>query len=102
MQKLLIAAGLLAVSVLFVAQPRAAAAEPFNDEQEKAIEEIVRSYLLENPELLEEVIGELRKKREAEAAVARQDYLRELYKADSPYKRFSMGEGDVVVVEFMD
>lgn len=102
MQKLLIAAGLLAVSVLFVAQPRAAAAEPFNDEQEKAIEEIVRSYLLENPELLEEVIGELRKKREEEAAVARQDYLRELYKADSPYKRFSMGEGDVVVVEFMD
>ncbi len=102
MKKLLIAAGVLAVSALFAVQPRAATTDLFNDEQEKAIQEIVRSYLLENPELLEEVIGELQKKREAEAAVARQEYLKDLYSADSEYKRFSMGKGDVVVVEFMD
>ncbi|RIA55473.1 DsbA family protein [Dichotomicrobium thermohalophilum] len=102
MKKLVIAAAVLAVSTLFTIQPRAATTDQFNDEQEKAIQEIVRSYLLKNPELLEEVIAELQKKREAEAAVARQEYLRELYSADSKYKRFSMGKGDVVVVEFMD
>jgi protein-disulfide isomerase len=102
MRKLLIAAGALTVFAVFAVQPRAATTEPFDDAQEQAIEKIVRSYLLENPELLEEVIAELRKKREAEAAVARDKYLRELYSDDSKYKRFSMGEGDVVVVEFMD
>jgi protein-disulfide isomerase len=102
MKKLVIAAAVLAVSSLFAIEPRAATTDQFNDAQENAIEEIVRSYLLENPEILEEVIAELQKKREAEAAVARQEYLRELYSADSDYKRFSMGEGDVVVVEFMD
>lgn len=102
MKTLLTAAAALAVSALFVAQPYAATTDAFNDEQEKAIETIIRSYLLKNPEILEEVIGELQKKREAEAAVARRDHLRELYKADSPYSRYSMGEGDVVVIEFMD
>ncbi len=102
MKKLVIAAAVLAVSALFAIEPRAATTDQFDDAQEKAIQEIVRSYLLANPELLEEVIAELQKKREAEAAVARQDYLHDLYSADSEYKRFGMGEGDVVVVEFMD
>jgi protein-disulfide isomerase len=102
MKKVVIAAAVLAASALFAVQPRAASTDQFNDQQEKAIEEIVRSYLLKNPEILEEVIAELQKKRESEAAVARQKYLRDLYSADSKYKRFSMGEGDVVVVEFMD
>jgi len=102
MKKCLLAASLVAATMLVALQPRPAAAEVFNDEQEKAIESIVRSYLLANPELLEEVIEELRKKREAEAAVARQEYLRDLYKPESKYARYSMGEGDVVVIEFMD
>lgn len=102
MKKVVIAAAVLAASALFAIQPRAASTDQFNDEQETAIEEIVRSYLLKNPQILEEVIAELQKKRESEAAVARQEYLRDLYSADSKYKRFSMGEGDVVVVEFMD
>ncbi len=102
MKKCLLAASLVAVTMLVALQPRPAAAEVFNDEQEQAIESVVRSYLLANPELLEEVIEELRKKREAEAAVARQEYLRDLYKPDSEYARYSMGDGDVVVIEFMD
>lgn len=102
MKKVVIAAAVLAASALFAVESRAASTDQFTDEQETAIEEIVRSYLLKNPEILEEVIAELQKKREAEAAVARQKYLRDLYSADSKYKRFSMGEGDVVVVEFMD
>jgi len=102
MKKLLIAAAVLAASTVFAIQPRAATTDQFDNAQEEAIQQILRSYLLENPELLEEVIAELQKKRESEAAVARQKYLRDLYSADSEYKRFSMGEGDVVVVEFMD
>jgi len=102
MKKLLIVAGVLATAAAFTLQPRAATADVFNQEQQEAIESIVRSYLLKNPEILEEVIEELRKKREAEAAVAREEYLRELYRADSEYKRFGMGDGGVVVVEFMD
>lgn len=102
MKRFLIAAGVLALSAIIATAPRAATTDLFNDEQETAIQEIIRSYLLENPELLEEVIAKLREKREAEAAVARQEYLGDLYKPDSKYSRYSMGEGDVVVVEFMD
>lgn len=102
MKKLVIAAGVMAIAAVFTVQPRAATTDQFDAAQEEAIQEIVRSYLLENPGLLEEVIAELQKQREAEAAVARQDFLRDLYSADSKYKRFGMGEGDVVVVEFMD
>ncbi len=102
MKKLVIVAGVLAIAAVFTVQPRAATTDQFDAAQEEAIEQIVRSYLLENPEILEEVIAELQKKREAEVAVARQDFLRDLYSEDSKYKRFGMGEGDVVVVEFMD
>ncbi len=104
MKKVLTAMAATAIAaVMFAgAQTSAATTDAFDDAQEKAIQEIVRSYLLANPELLEEVIGELQKKREAEAAVARQEHLRELYKPDSKYARFAMSDGDVVVVEFMD
>jgi protein-disulfide isomerase len=104
MRKILtaVAAVAIAAAVLAGVQTRAATTGAFDDAQEKAIQEIVRSYLLANPELLEEVIGELQKRREAEAAVARQEYLRELYKPDSKYGRYGMSDGDVVIVEFMD
>lgn len=102
MKSFLLAAGVLALSAIVAAEPRAATTDLFDDEQEQAIQEIVRSYLLENPEFLEEVITKLREKRAAEAAVARQEYLGDLYKPESKYTRYSMGEGDVVVVEFMD
>ena len=68
MKKCLLAASLLAVT-MWSPCSRVPRRRVFNDEQEQAIESIVRSYLLANPELLEEVIEELRKKREAEAAV---------------------------------
>jgi protein-disulfide isomerase len=102
MKRILVAVATLVVCVFAAPESRAASTGVFNDEQERAIEQIVRRYLLENPELLEEVIAELRKKREAEAAVARREYLGELYGPESKYAKYSMGEGDVVVVELMD
>lgn len=102
MKKLLIATGVLLISAVFAIQPRAASTDQFNDEQEKAIESIVRSYLLKNPELLEEVIAELQTKRESEAAIARRPHLEDLYDPTSRYDRFSIGDGEIIVVEFMD
>jgi len=101
-----IAAVAITVAALAGAPARAAITDVFDDAQEKAIQEIIRSYLLANPELLDEVIAELQRKREAEAAIAREEairkYLPELYKTDSKYARYSMGDGDVVLIEFMD
>lgn len=104
MKKILtaVAAAAIAAAAFAAVQTRAATTSVFDDAQEQAIQEIVRSYLLANPELLEEVIGELQKKREAEAAAARQQYLRELYKPESKYARYGMSDGETVVIEFMD
>ncbi len=105
MKKILIAASVAAmlVGAAFTAgQSHAASTDAFDDAQEQAIQKIIRSYLLENPVILEEVIEALRNKREAEAAVARQEHLRELYKPESKYGRYGMSDGDVVIVEFMD
>lgn len=102
MTRILVAVAALVACVFAAPESRAASTGAFNDEQERAIEQIIRRYLLANPELLEEVIAELRKKREAEAEVARRQYLGELYSPESKYANYSMGEGDVVVVEFMD
>lgn len=71
----------------------------FDDKQQRAIEDIVRNYLLKNPTLLEEVIEALRAQKEQEAAVERKEVLSKLYAQKSPY---GVGEGDVTIIEFMD
>jgi len=108
MNKLLISGvvvSLVSVAALagfILLQPQGDRASRFDAKQEQAIESIVRSYLIENPEIMEEVFAELDKKRESEAAIARRPYLEELYKPASKYDRFSMGDGEIVLVEFMD
>ena len=87
------------------AQPAASAAQApaaegvFNDAQTQAIRKIVRDYLLAEPELLREVIGELNKRQELAAAEKRKEALGSIYKADSP---FASGKGKYTVVEFFD
>lgn len=71
----------------------------FDEKQTQAIETIIRGYLLKNPEVLREAIGELNKRQEAEAAEKRKGALASLYKQDTPY---SIGSGKVTVVEFFD
>ncbi|MDX2263714.1 MAG: DsbA family protein [Hyphomicrobiales bacterium] len=63
------------------------------------VEQIVRDYLINNPELLLEVNDALQKKLQAKLAERRQPVLRELYARDTPY---AVGQGDVTVVEFFD
>jgi protein-disulfide isomerase len=84
---------------LAVTSSRAQDAAAFDQKQTQAIEGIIRSYLLKNPEVLREAIGELNKRQEAEAAEKRKGALASLYKQDTPY---STGSGKVTVVEFFD
>ena len=91
----------LALSLL----PATAGAGSFNDEQKQEIGEIVRQYLLDNPEVLLEVSRELESRQQAEedkkretAVVAQAD---ELYRqADDPVA--GNPDGDVTLVEFFD
>lgn len=76
-----------------------ARAESFNEAQTKAIEDIVRSYLLKHPELLLEVNEALQKQMQAKVAEQRKPILKSLYNSETPY---STGKGDVTVVEFFD
>ena len=74
-------------------------------DQKKAIDEIIRAYLLENPELLVEALDSLeRRKAEAEVAAARKviterrdDLMRD---PGSPVS--GAADGDVTLVEFFD
>lgn len=88
-------------------QPPASATTPgpFSADQKQAIEQIVRDYLLKNPEILLEVGKEL-EKRQATAQVAQQKRVivenrGQIFAASSD---FVLGnpKGDITVVEFFD
>jgi protein-disulfide isomerase len=77
----------------------------FSDRQKDAIGQIVRDYLLNNPEILQEVMGELEKRQAASQRAAQAAALKEnhasLYNAPN-----SIGVGspqaDVTMIEFFD
>ena len=75
------------------------ATPPFDQKQSEAIEGIVKNYLMKNPEVIREVIGELNKRQEALAAEKRKEVLGSIYKEDSA---FASGKGKVTLVEFFD
>jgi len=94
-----------AAMVLFALAPAAAPAQDFSPAQRSQIESVIRDYLLKNPELLQEVMGELEKKQAAaevakhKAAIAQHaDIL-----FSSP-RQVTIGnpQGDVTFVEFFD
>jgi protein-disulfide isomerase len=91
-------AGFLAVSL-----PQAAFSLSASDKKE--VEQIIRDYLMKNPELLRDVMQELERKMAAEENERRSGALKELGKLiyDSP-RGVVVGnpKGDVTVVEFFD
>lgn len=94
------AAALLGVAATaFIAPSFAAESEAFDAKQKDAIRAIVKEYLLQQPELIREAIGELNKRQEMAAEGERKKALASLYKDQSP---FSTGDGKVTVVEFFD
>ncbi len=97
------AIGLAAVIVAPVT--RSVAADAFTPEQKKAIETIVKDYLVANPELFLEIQSALEQKMEKVQAeklkVALKDNAGEIYRRpDAPFA--GNQSGDVTVVEFFD
>ena len=93
------------IAATLLASPAAADLEDMTDDERAAFREEVRSYLLENPEVLMEAIGIL-EQRQAEAQVAADEAL----VAEHASALFEDGvswvggnpEGDLTVVEFLD
>ncbi len=87
------------------ASPADAADAAFSDEQKKAIGEIVKDYLIKNPELIVEVQQALESKMELEQAEKLKSFMSEnakdIYRnPDSPVA--GDPNGDITVVEFFD
>jgi protein-disulfide isomerase len=76
-----------------------AVAASFDEAQTKDIQNIVREYLVKNPEVIKESIEQLHRREEEKAAESRKGELGKLYSSASPY---STGAGDVTMVEFFD
>lgn len=98
-------AATLALVLLVPAQPVLAQDALFNEAETKGIEEIVRAYLLEHPEVIRDAIEALQAKeqaakadKQAGALVAHKDRL--LADPASPVAGNPMG--DVTIVEFFD
>ena len=99
---LALAAALLCAAV---ATPGRAQPEPQPPPDKEAVREIVREYLLEHPEIIEEAIRALQAKRQADQAVRTRDALvkNRVALVDHPMSPVSGNpDGDVTLVEFFD
>ncbi|HEX2137520.1 MAG TPA: DsbA family protein [Microvirga sp.] len=93
--------GVLAAAPAAVAQP----ASPFTEQQKQAIREVVKDYLLSNPELLQEIMAELEKRQAEQQRVAQATALRESRQTllNAPHSIVAGNpQGDVTLVEFFD
>jgi protein-disulfide isomerase len=92
----------LAALAVLVAAPAFAGA---TSAQKEEIGQIVREYLLANPEVLEEAITELRKRRDEEAAVAQSRAIEDnqdlIFGSDNQVV-LGNPEGNITLVEFFD
>lgn len=96
---------LIAVSTAAILTALPVGAASLDDQQKKEVEQIVREYLLANPEILREMSSNLEAKERAAEEVARSASLKEnasvIFKsADDPVA--GNPGGDVTVIEFMD
>lgn len=95
----------LGASVAFGAFTGVAQAQALSEAQKKEIQEVIKDYLLKNPEIIQETLIELdRRQRDAEIA-ARQKALKDLgpQLASSKFNGIAGNpQGDVTIVEFFD
>lgn len=80
-------------------------AQEVNTADKEAVEEIVRAYLLENPEVIIEALEALEEKRKAEESVRAREAV--IANSDAIYndaRHYSIGpdDADVTIVEFFD
>jgi protein-disulfide isomerase len=94
-----------AALTLVVTGPDLAGAQKFSDEQRREIGAIVRDYLMKNPEVLQEAIGELEKRQALAEADKHKTAIGTHRDALFNSKRqVNLGnpQGDVTLVEFFD
>ncbi len=105
-RRLLLAAFAFApAACLIIGGVVAAGAQSFSTEQRKEIEEVVRGYLLRNPEVLQDVMLELEKRQsaaEAEKAKAAVKSNAELLFNSPRSVVIGNPKGDVTLIEFFD
>ncbi|KAA2235333.1 DsbA family protein [Salinarimonas soli] len=95
----------LALALALSTAPAGAQTAPFNPEQRRAIEGIVKDYLLAHPELLQEVFAELEKRQGEAQRTAQADALQSERARLLDSSRDHIGgnpAGDVTLVEFTD
>lgn len=96
---------LLAAVLMLTAPFMAQAADKLSDQQKTEIEQVVREYILKNPEIIVEAINELQRRDAAAAADQQRDTLVTLSAelTSSPHDPvIGNPNGDVTVVEFFD
>lgn len=100
-----LAARLLALLCLFTAMPPAAMGQGFSPLQQDAIREIVRNYLLANPDIIVEALNILEDRQKTEAAASQAAALTQRVSElrDDPHTpSHGPADADVTVVEFFD
>ncbi len=94
-----------AATVLALSTTGALHAESFSTEQRGEIEKIMKDYLVKHPEVLQEALGELEKKQEADESAKHRDSVKQYSDVlfNSP-RQVTIGnaQGDVTMVEFFD
>ena len=96
---------LLAIAVVLLSAAAPALAQPFSAEQKQAIEEMVRAYILKNPEIIRDAVEALQAKEQQSAAERRQQAMAQLKDellSDPNAPVLGNPTGDVTVVEFFD
>jgi protein-disulfide isomerase len=96
---------LIPALLLSLAAPDAARGQGLTPQQQKQVEDIVRQYLLKNPEVLIEAINNLRAKEEAEEVKGIGDIIakrRDEIERDPTSPVAGNPKGDVTLVEFFD
>lgn len=97
--------GLVFSFLIGLGLPLGVHAAEFNDAQKKEMGQIVREYLMKNPEILRDVIGELNRKEAKAKADGAKDaikkYASDIYRADGDLVAGNPA-GDVTMVEFFD
>jgi protein-disulfide isomerase len=95
----------IALAALAAELALAPAAAQTGAAERQQIEQIIREYLVANPEVIEEAVNALRQKREAEAVAAQSRAIEERRMAifDSPHQAvLGNPEGPITLVEFFD
>ncbi len=96
----------IAAALLMVCAPLTASAEgPLSLEEKAEIEQVVRDYLLKNPEIIAQAIGELQRREEVAALERQRAAMKAMAKdlGSSPLDPvIGNPDGDVTVVEFFD